>query len=466
MVHAQVLRPATATDVQPVAATAADSDPTVATPAALVKAPTDLPPSPLRRIAPTVLRPVLTVSGWKFVLHGLAQVEAVAWSQASQDELSPTTGEPLNQTRFMIRRARLRAHGERGAWAAMVEFDGNTVQGTASARLLASNIQWTLPSGPRSERPLVRSISGPRAENAVPLLRITAGLLRTPFGAEVPLPDHDKILLEAPTVSRALFPGFFDAGVMADGGWRQVRWSLAIMNGAPVGDAQFKGRDPSQQYDIVAHVGGEAETAPQLHFSGGVSVLQGRGLSPGTPPTKDALQWVDGNNDGIVQTTELQVIPGGPGRPSATFARRAVGINAAVQWCLCRLGQGSAFAEITLAQNLDRGVEYADPIAAGRNLRELGGYIGVVQNLGSVLMVGARYDRYQPDRDRNSVLGTNRVLVNPTYATMSVLLAARLGDVRMTAQYDHERNPLGRADDGSVTTRADDRLTLRAQAGF
>ena len=388
------------------------------------------------------------------MLHGLAQVESVAWSQASQDELSPTTGEPLNQTRFMIRRARLRAHGERGAWAAMVEFDGNTVQGTASARLLASNIQWTLPQ------------RGPRAENTVPLLRITAGLLRTPFGAEVPLPDHDKILLEAPTVSRALFPGFFDAGVMADGGWRQVRWSLAIMNGAPVADAQFKGRDPSQHYDIVAHVGGEAETAPQLRFSGGVSVLQGRGLSPGTPPTKDALQWVDGNNDGIVQTTELQVIPGGPGRPSATFARRAVGLNAAVHWCLCRLGQGSAFAEITLAQNLDRGVEYADPIAAGRNLRELGGYVGVVQQLGSVLMVGARYDRYQPDRDRNSVLGANRVLVNPTYATLSVLLAAQIGEVRLTAQYDHERNPLGRADDGSVTTRADDRLTLRAQAGF
>ena len=397
---------------------------------------------------------MIALSGWKFDVHGLAQVEAVAWSQASQDELSPTTGEPLNQTRFMIRRARLRAHGERGAWAAVVEFDGNTVQGTASARLLASNIQWTLPQR-----------AAPAAD-AAPLVRITAGLLRTPFGAEVPLPDQAKILLEAPTVSRALFPGFFDAGVMADGGWRHVRWSLAIMNGAPVGDAQFKGRDPSQHYDVVAHVGGETETVPQLRFSGGVSVLQGRGLSPGTPPTKDALQWVDGNNDGIVQTTELQVIPGGPGRPSATFARRAVGVNAAVQWCLCRLGQGSAFAEITLAQNLDRGIEYADPVAAGRNLRELGGYVGVVQQLGSVMMIGARYDRYQPDRDRNSVLGTNRVLVNPTYATLSVLLAAHVSELRITAQYDHERNPLGRADNGSVTTRADDRLTLRAQVGF
>lgn len=394
-------------------------------------------------------RPVLAVSGWKLQLSGFAQIDAVAWSQASQDQLSPTTGEPLNQTRLLVRRARLRADATRGAWGATVEFDGNTVQGAANARLLATNVQWTLGE-----------------TNAVPLLRVTAGLMRTPFGAEVPTADRDKVVLESPTVSRALFPGFYDAGIMANGGWRQMRWSFAVLNGSPVGDAQFHGRDPSQSVDVVANVGADVSIEPQLRFVGGVSVLQGRGFSPGTPPTKDTLQWVDGNNDGIVQTTELQVIPGGPGSPSATFARRALGLNFAVHWCLCRLGEGSAFAEVTIAQNLDRSVEYADPVAAGRTLREVGGYVGVVQNLGSIMMVGARYDRYQPDRDRNSVLGANRVLVNPTYASWSVLVAARISGLRFTAQYDHERNPLGRSDDGSVTSRADDRLTIRAQAGF
>ncbi len=382
------------------------------------------------------------------------QIDAVAWSQASQDELSPTTRDPLNQNRFLVRRARLRVDATQGAWAATVEFDGNTAQGAANARLLASNIQWTL-GGPRQ-----------RDAAAVPLLHISAGLLRTPFGVEVATSERDKVLLEAPTISRALFPGFFDAGVMANGGWRQMRWSLAIMNGAPVGDAQFHGRDPSHSVDVVANVGADVSIEPQLRFIGGISVLQGRGFAPGTPPTKDTLQWVDGNNDGIVQTTELQVIPGGPGNPSATFARRALGLNLMMHWCFDWLGAGSAFAEVTIAQNLDRGVEYADPVAAGRTLRELGGYIGAVQNLSSIVSVGARYDRYQPDRDRNGVLGANRVLVDPTYSTLSVLVAARMGALRFTAQYDHERNPLGRADDGSVTTRADDRLTLRAQAGF
>jgi hypothetical protein len=33
-------------------------------------------------------------------------------------------------------------------------------------------------------------------------------------------------------------------------------------------------------------------------------------------------------------------------------------------------------------------------------------------------------------------------------------------------QYDRERNPFGRGDDGAPTTRADDRVTLRAQVGF
>ncbi len=377
---------------------------------------------------------------------GLAQIDAIAWSQASQDELAPSSGEPLNQTRLMIRRARLRADASHGAWGAAVEFDGNTIQGAANARLLAANVQWTL------RRPF--------------WLRLAAGLLRTPFGADVPTPDRDKFLLESPTMSRALFPGFFDAGVMAAGGWRYMRWSLGVMNGAPVGDAQFHGRDPSHSVDVVANLGADVSIEPRLRFVGGVSVLQGRGFSPGTPPTKDALQWVDGNNDGIVQTTELQVIPGGPGSPSATFARRALGLNFAVHWCLCRLGEGSAFGEVTIAQNLDRGVEYADPVAAGRTLRELGGYLGVVQHLGSIIMVGARYDRYQPDRDRNGVLGANRVLVNPVYSTWGLMVAANVSGLRFTAQYDHERNPLGRADDGSVTSRADDRLTLRAQAGF
>jgi hypothetical protein len=37
---------------------------------------------------------------------------------------------------------------------------------------------------------------------------------------------------------------------------------------------------------------------------------------------------------------------------------------------------------------------------------------------------------------------------------------------RLLVQYDHERNPFGRNDAGMPTTRAADRVTVRAQVGF
>jgi hypothetical protein len=408
--------------------------------------------APTTVAAPTEpTRPVTSI-GSRIALSGYVQIDAVAWNAASQNQLAPN-GDPLNQTRFLVRRARLRAEAFRGDWMASIELDGNTVQ-TATARLQSAAVRWTLP------------IASPASSHGAPLLQLTAGMFRAPFGAEISASEREKILLEQPATSRAFFPGNYDAGIMATGGWRQVRWALALTNGAPVADLQFKGRDPVKSFDVVGRIGGAVETEPQLRFEAGVSFVQGRSLSPGTPASKDSLQWVDANNDGIVQTTELQVISGGAGTPSTLFSHRAVALDATVHWCICAIGKGSAFAEIVVAQNLDRGIEYADPVAASRTLREVGGHVGVAQQIGSTVTVAARYDRYQPDRDRSGTLGASRVPLDPTYQTMSFLLAATFGDTRLSAQYDHENNPLGRGADGAVTSRAADRIALRLQVNF
>ena len=78
---------------------------------------------------------------------GFLQVDAVAWSQASQDQLNPSTGEPLNQTRFLIRRARLRAEVDWRMLAGAVELDGNTVNGY-QARLIGAeaSLVWRNPT--------------------------------------------------------------------------------------------------------------------------------------------------------------------------------------------------------------------------------------------------------------------------------------------------------------------------------
>jgi len=394
---------------------------------------------------------VVTQKGWQLELTGYVQADSIAWSQDSVDELDPATRAPLNQERFLIRRGRVRAEARRaareGALSGAIELDGNTIDGPA-ARLLGAQVGYAYPA-------------------RAPLIAISAGLLKTPFGVEVPASERDKAFLEPPAFARGLFPGSYDAGVMAQGRYGLARWSVALVNGAPVGDAQWRGRDPTGSYDLVGRVGAAVEGPRRFRVEAGVSAITGTGLHPGAPPTKDSFQWVDENQNGIIDgVQELQVVPGSPGTPSETYDRNALGADLQLHWCLCRIGTGTAFAEAVLATNLDRGIRYADPIAASRDLRHAGFAIGVVQNIGPVVQAGARYDRYDPDRDAAERAGVAIVGVDQVFSTLAVMAAARWRDARLIAEYDHERNPLGRDDAGDPTTRSADRVTLRAQVGF
>ncbi len=381
-------------------------------------------------------------------MTGYVQADAIAYAADSSDELGPD-GKLLNSERVLIRRGRLRTEARRDALLATFELDGNTVDG-ATARLLSASVGWHYK----------------RAADQLPLLALTAGLFKTPFGVEVPASERDKAFLEPPAFARALVPGNYDGGVMARGAYGLARWSVALVNGAPVGDAQWKGKDPSSSHDVVGRIGAEIEGPRKLRVEAGVSALTGTGLHAGTPATKDELQWVDENQDGIVQTTELQVVPGATATPSQSFDRSALGVDVQVHWCICRLGNGTAFAEAALATNLDRGLIYADPVAASRDYRELGFAVGAVQDLGPHAQAGVRYDRYDGDRDVVKRLGVAIVGEHKLFSTLSVMVTGRWQDARLLVQYDHERNPFGRDDNGMAITRSAERLTLRAQVGF
>jgi len=301
----------------------------------------------------------------------------------------------------------------------------------------------------------------------MPLAAVDAGLMLIPFGAEVPTNVRYRTFMEQPTFLRALFPGDNDAGVVLHGGYEFARWSIAAMNGAPVQDAQWKGTDPSASYDLIARAGGDLPLRMlpgRPHIVFGVSALTGSSLHPGTAPTKDQIEWVDENHDGIVQTTELHVSPGRPGEPSQAFHHAGLGADASVEWCLRWAGAGQAFFEGAIASNLDRGVVYADPIAASRDLRELGFAAGVVQHLTPAALAAVRYDRYDADRDANQQSGTTLVGVDKVFATWAFLAAGIVGSTRLSVEYDHVKNPLGLSDSGVRITRADDRVVVRAQA--
>ena len=389
---------------------------------------------------------MVTKLGWQVELDTFVQIDSVPWSAASQDEISPT-GAPLNQTELSVRRGLFRAIGKKDDFHALFEIDASSFTGSPQAQIFEAIGGWS-PSE---------------------LVDVQAGLMLIPFGAEVPVNARYRSFTELPTFLRAFFPGDRDTGAEASGRYGLLRWAVAAMNGAPTKDAQWNGADPSSSYDFLGRIGGELHVPSMWGrptFSAGVSALAGSSLHPGTPPTKDQLTWVDENMDGIVQSTEIQVIPGSPGEPSQAFHHRAVGADAKVEWCLQWAGHGEAFFEGAIATNLDRAVYYADPVATARDLRELGWTVGVLQRLGENALAGVRYDTYDADRDANERLGVNLVGTHRVFSTWAFLAAAQRGTARLSAEYDRTRNPFGRSDSGMPITRSDDRFVLRLQAEF
>jgi hypothetical protein len=385
---------------------------------------------------------------WKLVAGGFLQADAVAMDQSSQDQLSTSSGEPLNTQRVLVRRAHLFAEAHRDVLAAVIEMDANTVNGMAVG--LA-----------RAELALGNKVG--ESWDA----EIGLGLVRIPFGLEVQEWDPDRFFLERSNVSRALFPGTFDLGGRGKASWRFLRAQFAVMNGNPLGDATFPARDPNAAKDFVGRLGIDAMVAGKVRICAGFSALKGKGFHPGTSATKDVLVWRDQNEDGIVELSEIQVITGRAATPSQNFSRFAVGADSRIGATLPRLGRLMMFGEVVWAANLDRALLPADPVASGRDLREFGWVAGVSQEFTARAALGIRYDFYNPDVDGFRQTPAAIVPKNMSFRTWTFALSwGGLGRNRLILEYQHNHNALAVAADGSPTTLAADTLSLRGQMVF
>lgn len=415
------------------------------------------------------------------VVSGYVHTDWVLFRQSSQDETTQD-GQPLNEKRFLLRRARLRAERDYGHFHGAFEIDANTINGLQLRPINAeASFKWP------AERPYPRApwavdpsrqpgrsdgASGSGAMNGAPptdtpWFVVTAGLFRTPFGFEVPEPERERPWLERAAMSAALFPQSFDLGLRFLGGYRFVRYAFAIMNGAPIGERTFPGRDPNESKDLVFRIGGTSALIDGIQLEGGLSGLSGRGFHRGLPATKDVLQWQDSNADGVVDnTTELQVIPGSPATPSASFKRFAVGADLRATIAIPTLGDLQLRAEVVRGSNLDRGLYVSDPVVASRDLRQLGYYLGASQEITRWALVGVRYDRYDPDSDAREQEPFALIPRDVSMSTWSFSAAGRMRYGRLVAQYDHRQNALGRDASGRPTTLADDSFTLRAEVRF
>lgn len=381
---------------------------------------------------------------------GYVQADAILYDQSSLDEVNPSTGEPLNDNRFNIRRARLRTEAHYDFASLAFELDANTVRGP-TVRIIAAEIALALAYG----------------EDDALLLAASIGLFKIPFGYEVPERFEHRLFVEASNMANAMFPGFYDLGARFFGGWRFLRYSVAVMNGDPIAERAFPGRDPTKSKDVLGRVGVEVSPVEPLLIEAGVSALTGTGFHQGTPSTKDVIIWRDANENGLIELPELQAVAGTAGTPSSTFEHRALGADLRLHLLIYPVGELSVFGELIFAQNLDRATLPADPVALGRDLGERGFSVGFTQTFFDVAMIGLRFDRYDPDADARDQQGATLVPKNAAFSSMAIAVAwLPVESARLIAEYDHNDNALGRNAAGEPARLADDTFTVRAQLGF
>ncbi len=366
--------------------------------------------------------------------------------QDSQDQLAPG-GAVLNKNRFLIRRARVSATGEWEYAAFAVELDANTQSGPqVDLRKAEASLQY------RPDR------------NKPPILMATIGQFDTPFGYELVESPRTRFFMERSQISQGFWPGEPDLGVRLAGALSFFRWTIAAVNGEPLGEkSAYALQDPNSAKDVLFRFGFDAAPRPDLQIAGGVSSLRGTGFDPGTDATKSGLQWTDMDGDGVIENRELTPVPAQNASPSHNFQRWAAGADLRLNY-RSPLGVTKVYGEFELGSNMDRNVYFADPVLTTTDQRELGFYAGVIQELGPYAVAGFRYDYYDPNSNafdtRQGLLLPNKLVVKTASPLIGLVLPDR---ARLMFQYDIVRNELARTAQGVPTDLKANVWTLRLQ---
>jgi hypothetical protein len=376
-------------------------------------------------------------------------------SQASEDQVQQG-GTLLNEDRFVLKTARARLDATWKYVAAQLELEANTVHGPV---VRPYHMFGTL------------RIPNPKDEHLPALASASLGLFDTPFGFEGPESPRLRYFMDRSVSSRALFPGVPDLGLWVYGALGAFRWSFAAMNGEPL-DTRYQGLAPVSAKQLVTRVGFEAHPRDDLDISGAVSMLRGRGFHPGTDSSKNQITWNDVNEDGSIQPAELVGQAATSAIPSQLFDRWAIGADLQVSF-RTKLGATRVTGEVTVADNMDRGLYIADPIFLGQDTRELGFHADLTQEITKWAVVGFRYDYYDPNLDAFDKRAGQLIPTNQTIQTLSPLVGFTFagvenhgrsyGKARLLFQYDFIRDHLGRSASGLPTDLANDAWTVRLQ---
>jgi hypothetical protein len=401
-------------------------------------------PPPVKAAPAKPAPPVIAPLDESLQVRGYVQAQYES-HQDSEDQLL-AGGTPLNQNRFLIRRARVRLDRLWKYGGVMLELDANTVRGPAIG---IQHVEATLAY---------------RNPDHTPMVSATLGLFDNPFGREVLESPRERVFMERSYASRAFFPAEPDLGVRAAGQIDWFRYSVAVVNGQPLGDRTgFILQDPNSHKDVLGRVGVAVNIKPAVRFSGGVSVLNGRGFRSGSDATKNTIVWRDIDENGQFSLGEFQGVPGVAAVAAKNFERWLVGADLALE-LETKLGKTLIAGELSAGSNMDRNVFIADPVTTGVDQREVGYYIAVVQEFRHGAIAGLRFDSYNPNSDFLDSQAGKLVPTSQTVRTFSPVVGFQVPHrARLVFQYDFVHDALARDAAGVPTDKKNNSWTLRLQ---
>jgi hypothetical protein len=103
-------------------------------------------------------------------------------------------------------------------------------------------------------------------------------------------------------------------------------------------------------------------------------------------------------------------------------------------------------------------------VQTGFDLRQLGGYLGITQDITPYLLVGFRVDAYDPNSDFFEERRGELIPRSQSSLTLSPIVGLVLPQrARLLFQYDFVDDELGRDAIGNPTDAKNDQLTARLQ---
>lgn len=373
-------------------------------------------------------------------------------SRLSENELLPD-GRPRNQDGFFLDRA---------------QIDGRVVHGPTAMRaaieLTTLGSVAVVPRRAYATYSLVLLDEDDRDELGI---HVSVGQQSIPFGLEVRRGHRERWFADRSLGSSALFPGLTDVGIRAHGGAGPFRVELGAFQGEPVTvSSQWRGRSPTRTAELVGRTAFVIVDSHGTLATLGLSALHGTGFHPGRPASADAVGWLDFNENGVLDAGELIGVPGRAAQASQTFERWAFGGDfAAVHDS--PYGRFALEGEVTIAQNLDRGLLISDPVAAGIDLRQLSWFAAARYHAPGGLLGGVRYDYYNPHGDFLDDRRGARFRTDAAQRTTTLLVGWSANpSLRVTAEVSLTRDLLGRDVRGEPRDLDNNQGALRLHAEF